>query len=1572
MEKIEAALKGTRQEAESIVPEIAKTVERYGKYGGSEGRQNQLIYCYKVLRKICVVIANYKATHYDIYCDILKRAFEPHIDPTASGQYWSKYLEYWRYFHYLIMEKDLYTQASRICAHFASQSNVLINEDDYQFIMSTYFQHLLVQHKHSSYDIKSAERGSLYILNRLIDLFTAMLKCNTDLNFCYPKLLSHFIQYGLPKRAFNLYDYTESLSNTATKMFDTFFTLLAQLKTPLTSKADAELEAQFHIKAFLDFLEFDVNSSRHHSLVMKHLRACRDITNLQSNKSMGYLFCLLYYYVKFVYTTEYTASSAFSYTELCHKFSSFLDKFGVTLIESAWSKDILAAFIMFLEKVHVYDTPTQVLPSIWLKINTVEAYVAHFQLISSLIKVAGGVTESSLKKLSCCSSVRKHLILSLSQFALVAYNYFIIDIREFATELDVVDNSLLKIIRHSIDVLNSMSCSNKPYHFRYMYAQFSSITRNITTTANAKMCVTLCEMLVKVKNNFEATDWSLLLRRIYKTVLVSDDKKLMKQLHCYYIASMLHVTSQPDLAAMRNQIAIFHSSAFDQDSDMCLLELYEKSVGALKPTLEPHQKRLLHWLELQHINEYKKGNLVLRKSLISYSQTEFDTVMSVRGGKLQSDTTVNINSIYERLKSKVKTNKSLNRLEHLMFAHVSAYFLRVKTEKRPSTDATKHCIEENLEDLMQHKELLSITVSTEWLLLDEAADSLQSFEAFFYKIDTDFLCNDGAFLDWKLILDDIATIALTFNLSGYSKYAIEAWLLHYKIADTIDDHFNCLRSLTQLCASSEQMENSGKGKSFDLQKHIDRKLPFILQSIQNILPLLKRHQNYLLNCLTQLSYYYARKGNLCYTQIMMNLIESTHAELPDRADKYDIIKFTLHVVKFKILWKNLGNELCKTETDLELKQSCLLRHVMALVDQVRNVVFICSDDYTTFLILMFDFIQQIAECACNRLTDNILSGFFISILKIGIQMGLALRIVQIFSSWMMTNLQMEQITKAQTKLKLLECILGLGNCSVLKQMKKELQSVEPKTENALDEVNLCMEPIRKMVVTQLSPIHGKNLNLSALIVKQDLNRFLNCSNKLLKKHEVLEWSYFIVGCLNARLLFLAFKHDALEVFYENCYKWLQEKKERLPPENYPHVELFFTQHYVNYLRAIKKYEKALTYLKNVITKTNNMNRNLDVAYRINFLLQIQAIERELEQKSKDAADPSKPTKLRRMLEYNNSPVMLDKSRSPVFDENQKQNVKPKSINMNKAYLIVDEKNKRKPVPRNAIPKTSTKTSIADDSSLSTKKSSVEPCATNIIVLNDSTAETELKTKKVTPKRIEIDVKDVLSGNFVFDKYSTYVLKKPTVAEPDRNGESSAQKKKSSPLEKSLLMEFAGLAISDENGSQASKVDVNKENGTKQKIKNTAPLREVVIEVSDVLSGNVVYDEFTTYILKRPSSHTILSTSEKKASTSIQKQKEQSSQKSLGTVDLVSSDENLSQTSKAIENNKKVITATPSTSNTKSAKPSTSTATKRGTRQRLGRGTNLDNIENVDPSVFKVENAPKAPDSARTTRRRRNL
>lgn len=112
--------------------------------------------------------------------------------------------------------------------------------------------------------------------------------------------------------------------------------------------------------------------------------------------------------------------------------------------------------------------------------------------------------------------------------------------------------------------------------------------------------------------------------------------------------------------------------------------------------------------------------------------------------------------------------------------------------------------------------------------------------------------------------------------------------------------------------------------------------------------------------------------------------------------------------------------------------------------------------------------------------------------------------------------------------------------------------------------------------------------------------------------KLLEWTYFAVGCLVARLYYLGGDHEQLDSYYNESIRWLDSQDGNLCYPWQSHIRTLHYQYYANYLHSKKCYNEAkqcLLMSADFIKKQNSTY--IDVEICVNICYQLKVIHIDL-------------------------------------------------------------------------------------------------------------------------------------------------------------------------------------------------------------------------------------------------------------------------------------------------------------------------------------------------------------------------
>lgn len=286
------------------------------------------------------------------------------------------------------------------------------------------------------------------------------------------------------------------------------------------------------------------------------------------------------------------------------------------------------------------------------------------------------------------------------------------------------------------------------------------------------------------------------------------------------------------------------------------------------------------------------------------------------------------------------------------------------------------------------------------------------------QADAEPLARDEALIDWEALIDDAIVAAMALSTMGYMTQADQAWLLLLRVSRWLGDRFTYLRALSHFL--SRYTQHPG----VDLQQevaHAEHLLDDLWPQLHSGW-LFKRQHTTLLLCLCHMALYYARRDCLCHAQLLLLHAQRLRDEFDERVGKCDIIQLTLQSVRFRLGYQNRQ---CSSMPTTALQQ------LDTLAESVRNFSAISSQDNGALILLLSDLVQDITECTANRLSE--LPNLSSSLLQVLLQSGLVLRAVEVLISWLWTNLRMECLDKAHSKLRLIEHFLCVESLSFSQQ-----------------------------------------------------------------------------------------------------------------------------------------------------------------------------------------------------------------------------------------------------------------------------------------------------------------------------------------------------------------------------------------------------------------------------------------------------------------------------------------------------------------------------------------------------------
>ncbi|XP_073848939.1 three rows [Musca autumnalis] len=1249
----ENELRGLEEDAIAAQQQIGKYFKRYGESGHQDASKHQLIFASRIINSIAKCELKYPK----IYCEIITETFGDNLKPECSDKYWSAYVNNLRYFHYHLVTKKHFEYSSKIYYHICDLPSIKLQTEDVCFaFVSMYCNQMFLQNVHLQNKCKPDLKELNHIVENLQVLFEQMLDKNKEVNLQYKDVLHKCLQSIFPSSGFTkmqkLFSYVST--EKVVRMFAALFKLSTQQRMPQPTREEIHQKAHFIIETLNNFIVFDIVDNFQIQLCVQLLKYAHQDSHLKLEKAVAEIFGQLYEYLKIICSQKPIVGFESSITEACEGFKSLFELYSKSSMNHLWFKDLL----VFLSTIHTQMQNTTVFACFWKQMTHIASYQSLLMLLLETMKLAPCiVSETKLNTIRCCSSFRKHIILTFANAALSTFVLYcqnvknepkegIINVDEMQeqdnalqdTYTEMLQKPLLLIVSHAFKIIDKMECIDSgSQDIAFLLTRFKQASVSACSARQARTCIKLCELYMKINNKYPETEWPLLLRRVYKAAVqcFSKDPQQIREMQLCYIASLLHLNTEIDFTQIRGQISLYYSDAFKEEQlqriemepplvppphENCLLHCLMRSTNPLRPHLKPCRKKLLHWLEVQHAVKYYKSNVNLMQSLILSSQSYYDFVITTRATKLSTAQVPKFLSIHKYL----RTKSSSSRLDQLTYGHTCTKLLQEYHNQRSQTTPleTKDLAENQLEQLLLNKEMEKMTICNELQYIKLAYDGYVAFQEFYDKFDIEQIPSDEAIIDWEAIIDDLTTLAQYLQFGNYMEYASTVWLLHYRISQLLLNSCSALTSLTFFCEFSMFYEKVESADDLQLEKEIQLHLPHITTALEQLASLQRRKQNAVLLAALQIAYYYANNGKYSYAQMLLQFVAEKHDELGERHGCYDIVMATLDVIRYRLLWKHyqLAEEKPKKAADLMLNQ-CLMDEMERTLDRLRDFSF-GSGDALAYNMLITNLAQDMAECSANRMYENFLNSLFVVACRCAIQYGFALRMAQIMCSWMWINLQMEYVDQAQAKLKIIEYIMGIKSLkevvgSSVKPLTEEKCSMTDAPENYGDLLSSLnhhndIEAARRLAQVQLSPIKTGKLYLRPDSQKTDLKSYFKfkIDTKTLPQNELMEWTYFAIGCLNARLYFLVEDYVQLEPFYEKGREWLEMRQNSFNKNFFKNIQLLAMQHYVNYLRANKQHDKALQCLEEGLGVCKTTKWNIDAAYRVNFKQQLKAVYQE--------------------------------------------------------------------------------------------------------------------------------------------------------------------------------------------------------------------------------------------------------------------------------------------------------------------------------------------------------------------------
>ncbi|XP_020800543.1 protein three rows [Drosophila serrata] len=1208
--------KGTRSDIEAACRTVETEFRQIadGLRRGTNDALYALRYELSVLRHICIAVKENPQQNGDLYGDMVA-VMLPHVRPCEEkASLWETHLTSLRYILHVLCQERSIGACQRIYGLIRAEPCRLQEETNHKVYLDIHLTHFNGIYMLMQKQLLPLEASSqlCQALESLGDLFEAMRLKNITKTGPLLERLNETL-FGKRSKTF-LKSLSFLPSESLSKMLGSLLRLLATSST-------SELSNQFseYLSFMLALVQIDMLSPEpSRQLSLQLLRMCKELFRQETN--LTYALQLLYYYLKLLYVREATPNFKRNYIDLIRKFQNFFEHKATPHATEQWLTDLLVAIqrlqMLLQQSGSKLQSPFQVF---WQQMEgegSPEAYAAHFQLLHSCAGLAVNVTRSPLAS-SCsneaCTSVRRHCMLAFGLTALDAY------INWQPTQEQKADRTphkpLLGILSFTMDVAKSLKCLGPAsIELIKLVRQLTHVADQVTCPEQIDLLCHLLEPLQKLRPLIPHQEMRGLLRRLFKASAYCKDPQRAGRLCASYLASLTNP------ARLRSQICSHYHQQGKEEKEIqrCIFEWHESC--PLPYPLTPAEKKQLYDTDLFAALHYVRNPSVTHlKSLIRCRMSDYHLVLLAR--QLRNDGSI-LRECQELI-SKLKARSWLNRMEHLNLGHANVGLLLDALEAQKCTVSSKETGENQLEELLLRQNLSEISIQREQRLVNLASEAIAGFNTFFCRADEEPLGSEETAIDWEALIDDAVAAAMALSTMGYQAQADDAWLLLLRIGSMLMDRFTYLRALTHFLAQNEVNPRL----KLDLSEEVER-AEDLLDDLWPQLPsgrFFKRQDSTVMLCLCHLASYYARRECFSHAQLILLLVEQLRGELPERLGKTDIVLITLQTVRFRLNYEQrYPEEYPRMPTPL--------RQLDTLQDNVRNFCNLSSLDGGYLQLLLSTLVRESTECSANRLSERL--AFSNIVLKLVLQSGLALRTIEVFLAWLWTNLQMENLDRAQSKLRLIEHCMGIKRlkrkeAEPLAMEKTEVQ--DPALSDLASNMHLLqlVEPIRKQQ-QHLDVALPSMLRPNSPSSQLSLDRYLNVSEApaVIRGNFQLRSTYFIMGCLHARLCFLQRNSDQLDDFYASAESKLKESPELSDSlGSMLHVQQLYR---ANYLRFRGQHVDAITVAQ---LGMETPLQAMDIDYNYNFMTQLKTAELELKPENLVEAEGVQCQSLRRALNF---------------------------------------------------------------------------------------------------------------------------------------------------------------------------------------------------------------------------------------------------------------------------------------------------------------------------------------------------
>ncbi|XP_017010170.2 protein three rows [Drosophila takahashii] len=1174
---------------------------------------NALRYELNILRHICLALQANQHQNADLFVDLVA-VMLPHVVPHEKHCYWDSHLTSLRYIHHALCQERSLGECQKLYNLIRSQPCRLQEDSDHKLYLEIHLAHFNGIHLHLQKQTLPLEATHqlCYALEALGELFEAM--SHRKITQIGP-LLTKLNEQMFGKRSRTFFKSLSLLpSESQAKMFNPLLKLLAG-----SSASDLANLFPEYLSFTLALVQIDMLASQ--QLALQLLRMCKELFRQETN--LCYALQLLYYYIKLIYVREATADFKRTYIDLSRKFQNFFEHKGAAHAKEQWLTDLLVAIQVLQVLIHQRGSKSQSpFELFWQQFDgegSPEVYAAHFQLLQSCGALSVNISRSSLG-CTCvheaCKSVRRHCILAYGLCALDAY------ISWQPTQEQKADRNphkpLKELVKYSMDVAKTMKClTSSSVELIKLVRQLTYVADQVSCPEQMSLLLPLLEPLQQLRSLIADQEMSGLLRRLFKASGHCKDSSMASRLQASYLASITNPVK------LRSQIGLhYHNQGkTEKEISKCVFEWHESC--PLPYPLSAAQKKQLYDADFLAVLYYLRSPPpALMQSLIRCRMSDYPLVLMA--SKMRNDAA--ISEQCKAVRSKLRHQKSLSRMEHLCLGHINVGLLLSALEDQKTKVSPKEVAENLFEELLLRPILSQINIQREQRLVQFASEAISSFSYFFNKADEEPLDMEETSIDWEALIDDAVAAAMALSNMGYRSQEDDAWLLLLRISRCLEDRFTFLRALNHFLSQNEV--------STRLKLELHEEVEWAEDLLDDLWPQLQsgsffnRQHTTVLLCFCHMASYYARMGCMTTAQFLLLQAEQLRAEFPERLGKSDIVLITLQTVRFR-----LGYQHRKPKTLAVLTP---LRQLDTLLDNVRNFANLSSLDGGSLQLLLSTLVRESTECSANRLSERL--SFSNIALHLALQAGLALRTIEVFLAWLWTNLQMEHFEKAQSKLRLIEHCLDIRRLTP-KEAPPEIKAIkEPAIVDLTSNMHLLqlVEPIRKQNMSVPSP-KLLNRRLNSPNHQQHLDRYLTLDDapSTIRENSQLQCLFFIMGCLHARLCFLQRNTEQLDEFYERTDNRLREK-----PEISASLGSMLQVQQLYHLNHLRFRQKHVAAISTAQLGLKTRLQAVDINFTYNFMAQLKTAEIELKPRGQEKP---RPKTLRRALIFHLSPE--DKSRS---------------------------------------------------------------------------------------------------------------------------------------------------------------------------------------------------------------------------------------------------------------------------------------------------------------------------------------